>query len=300
MPALIPDAPFDSVRERISLGTARRISRLCRGFWARRLKNPVFLLGFNNSGKSTIAAVLGSHTELSIYPGEGNGELWFKGFFPWIRSDQSVGPIWSEPDRFVSEVLKARRDAFLAARAHLGAYSWITGAKRLLNDSGMIAALAPDLLVQFPDAKFLHFLRHGCVSSYITARIEWSAMMRSPAKYLTHGIPLDFKSVLASMGRYWAWTVQRVDRVAQAFPGQLLEIRYEEWCRDPAHVILRVSEFLGLEAGVATRLSLAPLEDLTPFVVDDISDPEWEVLDHALGPTLAVKGYGNRTGLEDW
>ena len=273
------------------MGLARRIVRAFPAFWANQLKDPIFVVGFNNSGKSTVVRTLRRNTGILVYPDEGNAELWFRGHFPWILSDKRIGPIWSGPDAFIRQVLEARSDDFLEARAQLGAYQWLNGRKRLLNDSGMLAALAPEIMNRFPDAKFVHFLRDGIVSSYLTARIEWTAIMRSPEKYMRHGLPLDFPSVLTHMARYWAWTVERMDQIARARPGQVLELRYEEWCREPARVIRQILSFLGLEDPGAELQDLTPIRDLTPLILSEISREEWDLLAGALGPTLAAKGY---------
>lgn len=136
-------------RERIIEGLARRAARWMPTYWAPHLRNPVFVVGFNNSGKSTVVKRLARSPELCVFPGEGNGELWFPGFFPWLRSEVQIKPIWSDPDRFVDAVLAARHGRFLSARAQLGAYEALNAGRMLVNDSGMLAALAPELLEDF-------------------------------------------------------------------------------------------------------------------------------------------------------
>ncbi|WP_297793861.1 hypothetical protein [uncultured Marinobacter sp.] len=133
-------------------------------YFAKSLKRPVFVVGFNNSGKSSAVLALSRLAGLSIYPGEGNGELWFRGHFPWISSNVSVAPIWVAPNEFIRSVKDTNGHAFERARAQLGAYQWLTGGGNPLNDSGMLAALAPDITSTFPDAKFIHFNPRWSVS----------------------------------------------------------------------------------------------------------------------------------------
>jgi hypothetical protein len=276
-------------RIRITQGVARRIARWTPRLGAERLHDPVFVVGFNNCGKSTVVDLLAQRPELLIYPGEGNGELWFPDFFPWIESSVDVGPIWSDPHRFIAAVMARRSDGFLSARAQLGAYQWLNGARRLINDSGMLAAVAPDTLGMFPDARYIHFVRDGRLSSYITARIEWSRIIRSPRKYLAYGCPINFSGVLERMAQYWAWTMDRMDEVKMRMPGQVLELRYEEWWRQPDQGVREILEFLDL--GSPHQPPPPPLQDLSESLRAEMTCAEVELLERTIGPALARKGY---------
>ena len=171
------------------------------------------MIGFNNGGKSTIVRTLRRSFNLCVFPGEGNAELWFPGFFPWIESTPPVGPIWSNPGAFVEAVNQTRSDGFRTARAFLGAYQWLYGGSEILNDSGMLAALLPDIAPMFPDAKFIHVVRDGRVASYLSARQEWTNIMRSVDRYGAYGVGTDFGNVLRRMSQYWAWSLDRVSVV---------------------------------------------------------------------------------------
>ena len=279
----------DGADKRLKMGLARRLARRVPSFFAKRLEAPVFIVGFNNCGKSTVVRLLESYTRLSIYPGEGNGELWFPGYFPWIESDVAVGPIWTNQLAFLEASQVTRQDGFLRARAQLGAYQWLNGGRRVLNDSGMLAGLAPDILERFPDATFVHFIRDGRLSSYLTARIEWTRIMRSPGKYIEHGCPLDFKSVLACMARYWAWTIGRMNQVAAAMPGRVLELRYEEVWGRPEDAVRRIAEFL--DVPVQGKVPDLRYKDLSELLLSEITEEEQALLEQIVGPTMLAKGY---------
>ena len=273
----------------LKVGFARKFGLVHQGYFSRSLKEPVFVVGFNNSGKSTAVQLLGN-LDLSIYPGEGNGELWFRGHFPWISSHAPVPPIWVSPDEFIRSVKDENGHTFERARAQLGAYQWLTGGKNLLNDSGMLAALAPDISLTFPDARFIHFIRDGRLASYITARLEWSRIIRSPAKYIEFNCPIHFRDVLRKMAQYWVWTMQRMDLLAETMPGSVLELRYEDWWQHPAPMVREAAEFLGLSPPDYSVLP-GPKEDLTRHLLQEISEDEHQILDEVLRPTLLKKGY---------
>lgn len=274
----------------LALKLSRRIYRLRRGHFQKRLTSPVFVVGFNNSGKSSAVQALNQFTELSIYPGEGNAELWFRGHFPWISSSAGVSPIWVAPDEFIRSVKATNGHEFDRARAQLGAYQWLTGGKYLLNDSGMLAALAPDITRTFPDAKFIHCIRDGRLASYITARLEWGKIIRSPGKYIDFNCPIRFRDVLLKMAQYWVWTTQRMDTVTEKVPGSVLELRYEDWWQNPDVMVNAVADFLDLSLPQGL-IPHKPKKDLTRHLLSEISDGERRVLEEVLEPTLLKKGY---------
>lgn len=277
-------------RKRFALGAARQCSNIFPRYFKKRLNKPAFVVGFNNSGKSSAVTLIKHVKELEVYPEEGNGELWFRGHFPWINSSASVQPIWAAPNEFIRSVKELNGHAFTSARAQLGAYQWLVGGKTLVNDSGMLAALAPDISLTFPDARFIHFIRDGRLASYITARLEWSRIIRSPAKYIEFNCPIQFRDVLRKMAQYWVWTMQRMDLLAETMPGSVLELRYEDWWQHPAPMLREAAEFLGLSPPDYSVLP-GPKEDLTRHLLQEISEDEHQILDEVLRPTLLKKGY---------
>lgn len=272
-----------------TLSIARKTWRLAPRYFRNRLKNPTFVVGFNNSGKSTAVHLLENMSDLSVYPGEGNAELWFRGHFPWSESLVSVAPIWVAPEEFIRSSKDACGNSFERARAQLGAYQWLVGGDNLVNDSGMLAALAPDILSEFPDAKFVHFIRDGRLASYITARLEWSRIIRSPAKYIDYDCPLRFIEVLRKMAEYWVWTMQRMEKVSSLKPGAVLELRYEDWWSNPERMVNSVARFTGVSA--PAEVDFMPRTDLTGHLLSEIPSGELSMLENVLGPTLREKGY---------
>lgn len=268
---------------------ARKTWRFAPGYFRNKLTDPVFVVGFNNSGKSSAINLVKNIDGLCVYPGEGNAELWFRGHFPWIDSHAPVAPVWVAPDEFIRSVKDARGNSFKASRAQLGAYQWFVGGNNLLNDSGMLAALAPDIIKEFPDGKFIHFVRDGRLASYITARLEWSRIIRSPAKYIEYDCPLRFSEVLRKMAEYWVWTMKRMDEVTSALPGSVLELRYEDWWSDPALMVDSVARFIGASAPSDT--AIPPKKDLTQHLLSEIPDDELLMLREVLGPVMQEKGY---------
>lgn len=281
---------FDTMYKRASLRLGRGLALIAPNYCAQKLTKPVFVVGFNNSGKSTAVNKLVRGTPLNLYPGEGNQELWFPDFFPWIESEVNVGPIWADQSAFLAALRSKQDGEFLQARARLGVFQWVKGGGQIVNDSGMLAALAPDLIEQFPDCRFVHFIRDGRLVSYLAARLEWSRIMRSPQKYIAHGCPLDFISVLKCMARYWVWTIGRMDAVSSLKPKQVLELRYEDWWGQPRDALAKISHFL--DQPLAEEIFPVPEDpDLSQVLLAEISQEELNLLNEVMGNTLEKKGY---------
>jgi len=255
------------------------------------LKSPIFFVGFNNGGKSRLVNLLRTDLSASFYPDEGNGEFWFRDFFPWAEAQPDITPIWYDPDAFVAKVLAHRSDNFQLSRAYLGAYQYLMNTPSIVNDSGMLGALVPDMYKAFPDAKFVHVIRDGRVASYLSARREWCNMMRSPAAYQAKGCSLDFQDVLARMIRYWAWTVKRVKSVAEQDANKIFEIRYEDWCEKPEGVYHELVQFVENKTPSQKCLKHLNLKNMNDIVLNDYTERDIETVQRAAGKELKELGY---------
>lgn len=276
---------------RLAEKICRRLARNFPAFFAERLRQPVLVVGFNNSAKSTMMRALQQYDEIGLYPDEGNSELWFPGFFPWLASTVEVAPVWYNPECFVEAVVQSRDDRFLQARAYMGAYQWLMGYEYLVNDSGMLAAILPDIAPVFPDARYIHIRRDGRVVSYLAARKEWSQMMRSPAKYKAAKCEFDFQSVLRRVAKYWAFTMSQVDEVAAANPGAVYTVCYESWCLEPDKTVRDIADFLACDGNQLALQWGQPIENMNELVLAEYSTQDKTTVIDAIGPVLAAKGH---------
>ena len=86
---------------------------------------------------------------------------------------------------------------------------------------------------EVPDALFVHIVRDGRDAA-ISLRKAGSA----------RPLPWDRKRALLSAGLNWKWTVRKGRHDAQLFPGDYMEIRYEELVERPAQALAPLAEFL--------------------------------------------------------
>jgi hypothetical protein len=259
---------------------------------AAALRAPVFVVGYNKSGKSTLVAGLAQQPGVTIFPGEGNDVLWFRGLYPWPDAAGAAAPLWHDPDAFVRTAVASRADRFAEARAQLGMYRLLRApASLLVNDSGMLAALLPELLGVFPDARIVHVVRDGRVVSAISARRTLQRIGEQPERYRAAGCPTGWEAVLAAQARYWCWTLDRVARVAGALPGAVTQVRYEDWCQDPVGVLRAVTAAIGARRSFRTPRWPTPVRNDNAEIMAALTARDLQTITCIQREHLARWGY---------
>jgi hypothetical protein len=259
----------------------------------RALNQPVFIVGFNKSGKTLLKNILSAHPDIISYPSEAN-ELWHPHLYPWHRSDLSVPPIWIDPYRFVERSLADWTPRHrMAIQARLGAYQKLSGKRVLLLDSAMIAFMLPSLMELFPSARFIHFYRDGRISSYVTARKEHPKILKHKAAYLKGGYYFEnFNELLPKVATYWAATMAEIERFSAIAspndPANLIELSYEQFCAAPVDSLHSIFDFLDIPIA---QLKVDHLRDANQRYFDEIRSEIDLQLFQPIRPTLQGKDY---------
>lgn len=254
---------------------------------------PIFVVGFNKSAKSMIVDGLARMPGLSVYPGEGNGNLWFKGFYPWPTAAGHPRPLWADPDGFVAAVMESGAGRYDRSRAQLGLYRLFRCPRdRLLVDSGMLAAVLPEVLQSLPEAQVVHVIRDGRAVCRIAQQKTLKRIRANPAAYAQSGCRTDPAAVLGAQAKYWCWTLDRVAQVEAASPDSVLRVRYEDWCADPRRELVSIARFLGLPTTVDDRLPWLELSNRNPEVIGAMSERESRTVSEIQRKHLARYGYG--------
>jgi hypothetical protein len=201
---------------------------------------PFFVVGAGRSGTTLLRLILTGHSRLHIPP-----ETWF--LRPLVQ-DFPLTEALTQPqvEGAIETMVRHERwpDMDLAAdelRRRAGALRWprlvdlidlvyrhlreASGKPRLGDKTPHYFAIVPQLAALYPSAKFIHLIRDGrdVAISWIDA--GWQ-------RYYESGFEWP-----AAMARL------RVDRAA--YPGRVLEVRYEDLVRQPAEVTPRICAFLG-------------------------------------------------------
>jgi hypothetical protein len=265
------------------------------GAFPDRPRRPIFVVGYNNSGKSLIVTFLTRTPHVKLFPGEGNDTLWFRGAYPWVQLQTPTPPLWFSPERFLDYALRSRSTDLVTARHRLGLYEALRArSQRVVNDSGMLAALAPMLLERFPDAQIIHVVRDGRVVSALSAWKTMGLIDRYRERYKSSGCPTDLPGVLLAQARYWTWTLDRVGECKEMAPGQVLEVRYEDWCAQPQAFLRRICGFLELPEDVDLADSVEDIADQNPQVLSRI--PHDQLRSITAVQTVHLERYGYETG----
>jgi hypothetical protein len=275
---------------------------------------PFFVIGAGRSGTTLLRLILTGHSRLHIPP-----ETWF--LQPLVREFPLTGALTQPqvehaiqtmvrherwPDLDLPEDRLRRQAAALAQPRLVELIDLVY--RHLLNASGKprlgdktphYFAIMPELATLYPDAKFIHLVRDGrdVAISWIDAGWE---------RYYAHGFE-------------WPAAMACLRRDSAAYPGRVLEVRYEHLVREPEQVTQRICGFLGeaFEHGMLNwqdRAELVASRDrhLHARLQQPLSDDAIAVWRHRLSRVecfaveaclhreLALHGYGLRFSAAGW
>jgi hypothetical protein len=287
MPGRIPHHAY-----RLQAKVASKLARIAPTYYSGRLRNPIFVTGFNKSGKTLITSILSHHQLLAVYPSEGNREIWFPEFFPWHESKIAVPPLWYDPELFMRAWLERRTcDSDRLMRAILGAYQFLVRSPYVANDSGMTVLAVPYLKKVFPDAHYIHVIRDGRVTSYVAAQNRYRDIRQHWRIYRKKGFLCDFPHILVRCAHYWNRVVDVIDEARASMCDRILEVRYEDFCAKPEKCLAEIADFLGLPATFRVPFNTGPLRNNNAELLDDIPSTYYEILTEMLSARLQRKKY---------
>lgn len=270
------------------------LARCFPSFFARHLRNPVFVIGFAKSGKSLLARLLGLHLDVAYWQ-EAN-DIWDPQGYPWPTSARETPPQWVDPVAFTARWWRDNQHRQEEIQATFGAYQWLWRRPYFLNDTPLNTFRIPYLLAMFPEARFINVVRDGREAVYWRACKQYERIRAYPASYQAMGLAYSFEELLVRLATFWKATLEEVGWQDEALQlsqrGILLELTYEELCADTCAVLERICPSIGLDP---SRFAPAIRKQNL-----GIRNPKWkEELDPALAtqlvavmePMLARKGY---------
>jgi hypothetical protein len=150
-----------------------------------------------------------------------------------------------------------------ALRATFRKASWLAGGKRLVSKNPWNTARLPHLVDMWPDAPFLHIVRHP-YGVYLSA---WNAL-KTGAPLLQFG-HADEDEVRELFLDFYRELLQLHIKQREPLPaGQYAEVRYEDLVADPVGELRGVYERLGLDGWARyepnLRTYLASIADYKP------------------------------------
>jgi hypothetical protein len=272
---------------------------------------PFFIVGSGRCGTTLLRAMLESHPDVHIPPGNPMLRRAIQEYrrysrLPWsallrvVLGNMAFHQSWEAfalplGPTFRDLAERPPRARHLAGvidavyRAHTARHK---PTARRWGDKSPLGVLALDGLAPvFPDLRVIYMLRDGrdVAASFVTA----------------------FGDDLSRATMVWLRAIRTAHAFRDRHPSQYLELRYEHLVREPQPNLLRVAEFLGLEFDERMLrhheldLRLGDV-DRTPYMQNvwkpvsadaigrwrrDFTAAQIAELERALGPTLATLGY---------
>jgi LPS sulfotransferase NodH len=260
-----------------------------------RVRNPVLIVGCGRSGTTLLRELLGAHRSIAAYPSEAN-ELWHPSTYPWHRATVDVPPIWTNPRQFTDVSLAARPpEHALRLQAHFGAFQALAGRPVLLHKSVMLNFMLPYLLEVFPAARFVHLVRDGRAVALSYATFQRKRATEARARYVRAGFDWPFDALLVQFARYWALTMEELNRQQAARglagSGRWLEVRYETLCSEPAAVLATTAEFIGVARDGYGIQRYDHITNRNPHYLGELDPVLRARLTAETGAALAAYGY---------
>jgi hypothetical protein len=154
----------------------------------------------------------------------------------------------------------------------------------------------------FPDARFVHIVRDGRAVASSLLHVDfwrgwqgpqgWRAGLLSPedqAAWESHD-----RSFAALAGLEWRIQMRAIEAARREIdPAQFLEIRYEDFCRQPWETCRRVLQFAELPESpeFERQVRAEPIHDMTNRWRGDLSQAQQDLLDDLLREDLPRYGY---------
>lgn len=279
-------------------GTSQKLSPLVArcfpGFFARYLRNPIFVIGYGKSGKTLLTGLLRLHIDAAHWQ-EAN-DIWDPQGFPWRTSARETLPVWIDPVAFTARWWRDAQNRQKEIQAIFGAYQWLWRRPYFLNDTPLSTFRIPYLLTMFPEARFIHVVRDGREAACWYARKQHEKMRAYPAAYEASGLACSLEELLVTLAGFWKTNLEEVARQDEALRlsrrGVLLELTYEELCANTSAVLERACRFTDLDPSrFAPAISEHKLENRN-HIWKEVLDPALLTqMVTAMEPMLAQKGY---------
>ena len=202
---------------------------------------PVFILGLPRSGAAVIEQFLSRHSAVRA-----GGELAFAGelhklaghMFPGAAFPDNLAQSWTTDNRYAAALL---RDCYLARAQACGLSD---GGNRFFTDrSPFVEMYLPLLKMAFPQAKFVHLVRHPldvCVSM------------------MANAVPAGFNCGyrIEDIAHHLAAVSDLVEHYRRELDSSHFVLKFETLMSDPNGETARLLEFLGLPTRSEVRLEL--------------------------------------------
>jgi hypothetical protein len=210
---------------------------------ATELSDPIYIVGLDRSGKTTMRAFLSSHSRIAIP--EVGSNMWtyfYRRFGPLDDPDhlgrcleamvryKHVQFLEPDVDRIRREFSEGRSTYARLFALFLMHYAERTGKPRWGAQSGLVEQYADEIFEAFPGLKVIHMIRDPR-DRYEASLARWP----------------DGKGRAGGAAGRWRYSVRLAERNVRKHPNGYLVVRFEDLIESPVDTVRRVCRFLDEE-----------------------------------------------------
>jgi hypothetical protein len=241
------------------------------------LDRPVFIIGNPRSGTSLFVRCFGQHPSLAEWSEA--GEVWDEEYYDAEQDHELSATDLTTHDR------ERIRNTFLT-------YTALSTSERFVNKHPRNSLRIDFIREIFPDARFIHMVRHpvGAVDSMVRRSQEdgrrdrpFGGFVRPP------GWQNDVeKDPITKFSLCWK---QVNEHVARERGENCLTVKYEDFCESPLEVIREQHRAVGLDPACAPDQPTESVENQNQKSLNNLSEAERERLWEITGEVAEEFGY---------
>lgn len=252
----MPSKMSSFTSKNVSIRLSPILAKGATSFFARQLRNPIFILGCGRSGTTLTARLLATHADVAEWSGA--NAIWDPGWYPWRESLVGKPPIEVDAEAFNWRWWTEAEPRLDTIRATFGAFQWMNRRKCFVNKSPFHTFRIPQLAATFPDARFIHVVRDGRAVAYSYARhLQGKGKLREWPSGLRRRFEASTDQLALWLARFWVTSLHEVESHVgnSGSTARVLQVRYEDVCANPTGSLHRVCDWVGLkDSGFGTRL----------------------------------------------
>ncbi|HSM62426.1 MAG TPA: sulfotransferase [Gillisia sp.] len=200
----------------------------------------VFIIGSPRSGTSALGWALAQHPDL--WTSAETDILLYLLQKPWFHEQYKKA--LAEPNKknwFIKHTVSYPEFASFIGSGLNQLFQSRSDGKIFVDSTPSYTTIAAELMIFFPNAKFLHIVRDG--------RAVVNSMLASGFSYKTYN---NFRLACKS----WVYYVNKGLEIEKAFPDRVLEVRNENLISYPEKELDFVFDFLGMESSTESAIFL--------------------------------------------
>jgi len=162
--------------------------------------------------------------------------------------------------------------------------------------------MIPEIMEWFPDAGFIHLVRDGRAVAWSYAKKQLQKIKEYPEVYQAHGYDLGVNALVEKFSAHWKQHILEIEKckkTLQINAENLIEIKYEEFCKEPQKTFKKILEFMSLEYEDSLDSEINKIKNMNYKYQTEMPPEEILKIQKIMTPILQQKGYAEITDVEN-